>query len=106
MLEGLPFFKAVLSFHLSSAGMRADPFIETRKEIANVFWRRDDVEWWGQSTFVIKVAQPQLCTGKLPLLVLVISYHLEAFVHHGHQELSQDNDNHHIIRANDERPNK
>lgn len=64
--------QAVLPFHSALGGVRADPLAHAGHQVADGLRGRDDVEGRRQRALVIKVAQPQLGAGKLPLLVLVI----------------------------------
>ena len=61
-----------MPFNLAFWCMRANPFTEATNHIADSLRWRNDVKRWGQCTFVIKVAKPQLCSSKLPFFVFMI----------------------------------
>lgn len=52
--------------------MRADPFTEAVKEIADGLGRRNDIERWRQCAFVIKVTKPKFGTSEFPLFIFMI----------------------------------
>lgn len=52
--------------------MGANPFTHAGHQVANSLGRGEDVEGGRQGALVIKVAQPQLGPGKLPLFILMV----------------------------------
>lgn len=68
----MSYLEAVLPFDSSCGSMRADPLTHAVEQITNSLGGRNNVERWRKRTFVVKIAEPQFCPGKLPLFVLMI----------------------------------